>query len=45
MRNGATHRLYHDLAGWCPHLSPPSEYEDEAADLLARLGGGARRGS
>jgi SAM-dependent methyltransferase len=44
MRNGATHRLYDDLAGWWPLLSPPSEYEDEAADLLPRLGAATRRG-
>lgn len=31
-------RLYDDLAGWWPLLSPPSEYADEAADLLPRLG-------
>ncbi|MGH7528060.1 MAG: class I SAM-dependent methyltransferase, partial [Gemmatimonadales bacterium] len=31
-------RLYDDLAGWWPLLSPPSEYEAEAADLLPRLG-------
>jgi SAM-dependent methyltransferase len=31
-------RLYDDLAGWWPLLSPPSEYEEEAADLLPRLG-------
>jgi SAM-dependent methyltransferase len=31
-------RLYDDLAGWWPLLSPPSEYVDEAADLLPRLG-------
>jgi trans-aconitate methyltransferase len=30
-------RLYDDLAEWWPLLSPPSEYEDEAADLLGRL--------
>jgi SAM-dependent methyltransferase len=30
-------RLYDDLAAWWPLLSPPSEYEDEAADLLPRL--------
>jgi SAM-dependent methyltransferase len=29
--------LYDDLAGWWPLLSPPAEYEDEAADLLPRL--------
>jgi SAM-dependent methyltransferase len=45
MRNGATHRLYDDLAGWWPLLSPPSEYEDEAADLLPRLGAATRRGT
>jgi SAM-dependent methyltransferase len=31
-------RLYDDLAGWWPLLSPPTEYVDEAADLLPRLG-------
>lgn len=30
-------RLYDDLATWWPLLSPPSEYEDEAADLIPRL--------
>jgi SAM-dependent methyltransferase len=30
-------RLYDELAGWWSLLSPPSEYEAEAADLLARL--------
>jgi SAM-dependent methyltransferase len=30
-------RMYNDLAQWWPLLSPPSEYEDEAADLLSRL--------
>jgi SAM-dependent methyltransferase len=30
-------RLYDDLAGWWPLLSPPSDYEAEAADLLLRL--------
>lgn len=34
---GAT-RLYDDLAGWWPLLSPPAEYEAEADDLLPRLG-------
>jgi SAM-dependent methyltransferase len=29
--------LYGDLAAWWPLLSPPSDYEDEAADLLPRL--------
>jgi len=36
--NAAAPRLYGDLAGWWPLLSPPSEYVDEAADLLPRLG-------
>ena len=31
-------RLYDDLAAWWSLLSPPSEYETEAADLLPRLG-------
>src|SRR5688572_18729909 len=31
-------RLYDDLAGWWPLLSPPEEYEEEARDLVARLG-------
>ena len=31
-------RLYDDLAAWWPLLSPPSEYVEEAADLLPRLG-------
>lgn len=31
------YRLYDDLAAWWPLLSPPSEYEEEAADLLRRL--------
>lgn len=30
-------RLYRDLAQWWPLLSPPGEYDDEAADLLRRL--------
>jgi SAM-dependent methyltransferase len=30
-------RLYQDLAGWWPLLSPPEEYVAEAQDLLARL--------
>jgi trans-aconitate methyltransferase len=30
--------LYEDLAAWWPLLSPPTEYEGEAADLLPRLG-------
>lgn len=29
--------MYDDLARWWPLLSPPSEYEEEAADLLPRL--------
>ena len=37
-------RLYDDLAAWWPLLSPPTEYAEEAADLLPRLGiaGGSR---
>ena len=30
-------RMYNDLARWWPLLSPPSEYHEEAADLLGRL--------
>lgn len=30
-------RFYNELAKWWPLLSPPEEYEEEAADLLARL--------
>jgi SAM-dependent methyltransferase len=30
-------RLYADLAGWWPLMSPPSEYVEEAADLLPLL--------
>jgi SAM-dependent methyltransferase len=37
--SGAT-RLYGELASWWPLLSPPEEYEEEASDLLARLGPG-----
>ncbi|HYF39883.1 MAG TPA: class I SAM-dependent methyltransferase, partial [Gemmatimonadales bacterium] len=29
--------LYHSLAAWWPLLSPPSEYAEEASDLLSRL--------
>jgi SAM-dependent methyltransferase len=32
-------RLYDELASWWPVLSPPADYEEEAADLLVRLGG------
>ena len=32
-----SHRLYSALASWWPLLSPPSEYEEEAADLLPLL--------
>jgi SAM-dependent methyltransferase len=31
------HRLYTDLAVWWPLLSPPSDYVEEAADLLPLL--------
>lgn len=34
-------RLYDELAAWWPLLSPPSEYEQEAADLVPRIRGGA----
>lgn len=34
----ASPRMYEDLAEWWPLLSPPAEYEGEAADLLPRLG-------
>jgi trans-aconitate methyltransferase len=30
-------RMYRDLAQWWPLISPPSHYEEEAADLLSRL--------
>jgi SAM-dependent methyltransferase len=30
-------KLYDDLASWWPLLSPPSEYGEEAADLVPRL--------
>lgn len=33
----AVPRLYDDLASWWPLLSPPSEYEVEATDLMPRL--------
>ncbi len=33
--------MYDDLAAWWPLLSPPSEYGEEAADLLDRLGAAA----
>jgi SAM-dependent methyltransferase len=32
------YRLYHDLAGWWPLISPPGEYTEEAAYLAAVLG-------
>ena len=35
--DAAGERMYHNLAQWWPLLSPPSEYEEEAADLLGRL--------
>ena len=34
--------FYDELAEWWPLFSPPSEYPEEAADLLARLGPVAR---
>ena len=30
--------LYTDLASWWPLLSPPGDYEEEAADLMLRMG-------
>jgi SAM-dependent methyltransferase len=38
-------RLYQDLAGWWPLLSPPEEYVEEAQDLLARLSRRVESGS
>jgi trans-aconitate methyltransferase len=35
-------RLYTDLAGWWPLMSPPAHYTEEAADLLPLLAGDAR---
>jgi SAM-dependent methyltransferase len=32
-----THHLYRDLAGWWPLISPPEEYEEEAAFAAAVL--------
>src|SRR4029079_14733723 len=32
-------RMYTDLAGWWPLLSPPAHYVEEAADLLPLLEG------
>jgi len=37
MSSEAPLRMYTDLAAWWPLLSPPSQYEDEAADLLPVL--------
>jgi SAM-dependent methyltransferase len=37
-KTGGRARLYDDLAAWWPLLSPPSEYDAEAEDLLRRLG-------
>ena len=36
-------RLYSDLAGWWPLMSPPADYVEEAADLLPLLRGVKRR--
>ncbi len=33
-----THRFYGDLAGWWPLISPPEEYEKEAAFIATLLG-------
>ena len=35
---GTLPRLYDDLAAWWPLLSPPDEYDAEAAHLVGRLG-------
>lgn len=37
MMDTPLHSMYCHLAAWWPLLSPPSEYDDEAADLLRRL--------
>ena len=37
MVTSQTPRLYADLARWWPLMSPPSEYVEEAVDLLALL--------
>ena len=37
--------FYDDLADWWPLFSPPVHYDEEAADLLRRLGPDARGGS
>jgi hypothetical protein len=36
--------FYDRLAEWWPLFSPPIHYEEEAADLLARLGPVSRSG-
>jgi SAM-dependent methyltransferase len=36
----SAHRLYTDLAGWWPLISPPGEYADEAAFAAALLSSG-----
>ena len=36
-------RLYGDLAGWWPAISPPSEYAEEAALYVEMIRGAARR--
>jgi SAM-dependent methyltransferase len=36
-----TYRLYQELAGWWPLISPPDEYAEEAAYLAAVLGSAA----
>lgn len=38
----ARHRLYADLAGWWPLISPPDEYTEEAAFVAALLGSADR---
>ena len=40
MTTDSAHRLYTDLAGWWPLISPPGEYADEAAFAAALLSSG-----
>lgn len=37
MNSEPTHHMYTELASWWPLLSPPSHYDEEAADLLPEL--------
>jgi SAM-dependent methyltransferase len=38
---GSDYRVYSDLAGWWPLISPPAEYTDEAAHLAEVFGSAA----